>query len=81
VLAGPGTGYLPAAEKLQIDLLILTQNPGYGPGRLSHTMNIRQVVADATVPSWKCLQWKQACDSLSIPFHDVRSKGAFVMNL
>lgn len=81
LIAGTGTGYLPTTDKQFIDLLILTQDPVNGPVEFAQTMNIRQVVADATVPSWKCRKWQQLCDSLRIPFHDVRSKGAFVMNL
>ncbi|PZR29361.1 MAG: 4-alpha-glucanotransferase [Citrobacter freundii] len=81
VLAGSGTDYFMAAEKPLIDLLILTQDPTADPAGFPQTMNIRQVVADATVPAWKCRKWQQRCDSLGIPFHDVRSKGAFVMNL
>lgn len=81
VLAGSGTGYFATVDKPLVDLLILSQNPTYDPARFSQTMNIRQVVADATVPAWKCRKWQQFCDSLRIPFHDIRSKGAFVMNL
>jgi len=81
VIAGAGTGYFSTSEKPSVDLLILTQNSFAGPARFTQTMNIRQVVADATVPSWKSRDWQQLCDSIGIPFHDVRSKGAFVMNL
>ncbi|HEX2846689.1 MAG TPA: ComEC/Rec2 family competence protein [Chitinophagaceae bacterium] len=73
--------YQPGQGRVVIDLLILSQNPPEDAGQLSRSLDIRQVVADATVPVWKVRRWQQQCDSLDIPFHDVRAKGAFVMNL
>ena len=73
--------YAPGGQKVPVDLLILSQNPAQEAAYLSRALDIRQVVADATVPAWKCRRWQQQCDSLRIPFHDVRTKGAFVMNL
>lgn len=73
--------YQPGPAKAVTDLLILSQNPPEEATHLSRALDIRQVVADATVPAWKARRWQQQCDSLHIPFHDVRTKGAFVMNL
>ena len=73
--------YQPGPTRVATDLLILSQNPSEDAGQLSRSLDIRQVVADATVPAWKVRRWQQQCDSLDIPFHDVRTKGAFVMNL
>jgi competence protein ComEC len=49
--------------------------------KLVSSLNIRQVVIDGSVPSWKARYWKKDCDSLGIPYHDVSIQGAFVMNL
>jgi len=73
--------YQPGPTRVVADLLILSQNPPEDADQLSRVLDIRQVVADATVPAWKVQGWQQQCDSLDIPFHDVRAKGAFVMNL
>lgn len=73
--------YQPGPTRAIVDLLILSQNPPEDARRLSRSLDIRQVVADATVPAWKVRRWQQQCDSLDIPFHDARTKGAFVMNL
>jgi competence protein ComEC len=73
--------YTPAATKQTIDLLILSGNPKLYFNRLQQSFTIRHVVADASVPAWKKKLWKRDCDSLKIDYHDVSSKGAFVMNL
>ena len=73
--------YQPGPARPVIDLLILSRDPSEEATHLSRALDIRQVVADATVPAWKARRWQQQCDSLHIPFHDVRTKGAFVMNL
>lgn len=75
------TWYKPVAPKQTIDLLILSGNPKLYFNRLQQSFTIQHVVADATVPGWKKKLWKRDCDSLQITFHDVSSKGAFVMNL
>ncbi len=81
LLADGSFSYLPAAEKQRIDLLIISKNPRLYMNRLPASFDIRQVVFDGSNPQWKVNYWKKDCDSLGIPYHDVATKGAFVMNL
>jgi competence protein ComEC len=67
--------------KQDIDLLIISKNPKLYISRLANTFNIRQIVFDGSIPAWKLNYWKNDCDSLHIPYHDVSEKGAFVMRL
>jgi competence protein ComEC len=46
---------------------------------LAQSFQLRQVVADASVPRRKAALWKRDCDSLRVPFYDVAGKGAFVL--
>lgn len=69
------------SEKIRIDLLVLSKNPKLYLKQLVTTLDIRQIVFDASTPSWKVQYWKRDCDSLHIPWYDVKEKGAFVMNL
>ncbi len=69
------------ATKISVDLLLMSKNPRVYITKLAKTFNIKQVVFDASTPSWKLKYWNKDCDSLHIPFHDVNEKGAFVMNL
>lgn len=73
--------YWPTPNKIAVDLVILSNDPDLEPDKLSQAVNFRQVVADVTVPAWKSRNWQQYCDSAGISFHDMRTKGAFVMNL
>jgi competence protein ComEC len=68
-------------KKIPIDIVVVSKNPKLYFSSLTRTFNIRQVVFDASVPSSKLKYWMKDCDSLSIPYYDVNTKGAFVMNL
>jgi competence protein ComEC len=68
-------------EKEIVDLLILSKNPKVYIIRLNDAFNIKQIVADASVPAWKVKLWKKDADALNIPFYDISEKGAFVMKL
>ena len=67
--------------KPSIDLLVISKNPKVYIKKLAASLDIKQVVFDGSVPAWKANYWKKDCDSLHIPWHDVTTKGAFVMNL
>ncbi len=64
-----------------IDLLILSKNPKLYMKELARSADIKQVVFDGSVPAWKSRYWKKDCDSLQIPWHDVASSGAYIMNI
>jgi competence protein ComEC len=71
----------PLPKKFSIDLLIISGNPKiYLPG-LSKTFKIDQVVVDGSVSQARVKYWSKDCDSLHIPFYNVKEKGAFVMNM
>jgi competence protein ComEC len=67
--------------KIPIDILVVSKNPKLYFSSLTRAFNIRQVVFDGSVPARKLKYWMKDCDSLSIPYYDVNTKGAFVMNL
>lgn len=64
-----------------VDLVIVSGNPRLYIRRLAQSIGIRQVVFDSSVPPWRLKYWRADCDSLGIPSHDVREKGAFVMTM
>ncbi len=81
ILAIHETKYFrPLTEKIPVDLLLISGNPKLYFNKLTETFSIKQVVFDGSCPAWKINYWKKDCDSLSIPYHDVNEKGAFVMN-
>jgi len=72
--------FLPVAEQIPVDLLLISGNPKLYFNKLTKTFSIKQVVFDGSCPAWKINYWKKDCDSLRIPYHDVSEKGAFLMN-
>ena len=75
------TIYFSSPRPITIDVLVLSKNPDLRFSQLNKTFGIRRVVFDGSVPAWKLRNWKKDCHSLLIPHHDVKEKGAFVMNL
>lgn len=73
--------FKPEENKPVVDLLVISKNPKLYIGNLFKSLDIKQVVFDGSVPSWKTRYWKKDCDSLRIPWHDVTTQGAFVMRL
>jgi competence protein ComEC len=63
-----------------IDVAILSKNPKLYIDSLANTFTLKQVVADATNPSWKVKLWQKDCERLKIPFHNTNEQGAFVFN-
>ena len=49
--------------------------------KLAASLDIKQVVFDGSVPSWKSVYWKKDCDSLHIPWYDVTMNGAFEIKI
>jgi len=39
------------------------------------------LVFDAGNKRWRVEKWKKACDDMQVPYHDVRTNGAWVLNL
>lgn len=79
ILIDQKTGYSQTDHRQDIDLVILSQKTTGSSYEILQAMNIRQVVADASVPAYTARQWQMECEAAGIPFHDVRAKGAFVM--
>ncbi len=73
--------FIPVLPKQTVDLLIISRNPKLYMKKLAASLNVKQVVFDGSTPAWKVNYWKKDCDTLRIPWHDVREKGAFVMKL
>ncbi|MBK8522050.1 MAG: hypothetical protein IPL54_14675 [Chitinophagaceae bacterium] len=71
----------PVAEKINLDLLIISKNPRLDINSLARTFNCKQIVFDASNPSWKIEKWKKECKSLNLPFYSIPDAGAFIYNI
>lgn len=81
LLIDGSVSFSPQQIKPVVDLLVISKNSNLYFKTLNNALQIRQVVFDGSVPPWKSQYWKKDCDSLHIPWYDVKMKGAFVMNL
>ena len=70
-----------AAEKINIDLIILSRNASTNIKNLLQHFNIHQIILDSSIPEWKSQLLKDQCDSFHINCYDVRKEGAFIRNL
>jgi competence protein ComEC len=73
--------YHPAAERINADVIIISQNPRLSIEELLLVFNCRQLVLDASNPPWKVNKWKADCQKLRLACHPVVDNGAFVMNM
>jgi competence protein ComEC len=69
------------AEKIAVDILILSKNAPVHISRITDVFTCRKMVFDSSNPIWKTNKWKQECMQLGIPCHSVAEQGAFVLNL
>jgi competence protein ComEC len=70
-----------AANKQQVDLLILSGNTRLYITRLIQTFTPKLIVFDGSVADHRLKYWRKDCDSLKIPWYDVSLQGAFEMNV
>ena len=70
--------YIPAAERMHVDYIIISKNPKIVMPRLAAVFNCNHYVFDASNPLWKIAKWKKDCEDLHLPFHSVPEQGAFV---
>ena len=64
-----------------IDVLIITRQAPYEPGRWLQNKTIRSAVITAAVGSRTAERWRTSLDSLDINVHDILTQGAFVYSL
>ncbi len=74
--------WIRSREKIQIpvDLLIISKSPKLSIQECQNVFPTRQVIFDNTNSRRKVEDWKTECLVLGIPFYDVRTQGAWVLN-
>jgi competence protein ComEC len=69
------------AQKIPIDIIILSKNPGIRISQLAATFTWRHLIIDNSNSLRKVNRWKRECASLGLTCYCVTDKGAFVFNL
>ena len=73
--------YLPLAEKIVVDYIIISKNPKMKIADLAQTFECKKYIFDASNSLWKIGQWKKECEELHLHFHSVSEQGAYVTDL
>ncbi|MEP6682936.1 MAG: ComEC/Rec2 family competence protein [Parafilimonas sp.] len=68
-------------EKIAVNVLILSHNFNKTPEEISNIFNCDYVVADSSIPPWKCAKWKKEFQQLHLRFFSVAQQGAFTLKL
>lgn len=67
-------------DKIQPDIIILTQSPKINLDRILQKLKPKIVVADATNSNSIQKYWRTSCLIKNIPFHATREKGYYTLN-
>lgn len=71
----------PPAEKIPVDIIILSGNPRLHLGQLARRFICAQYIFDSSNPLWKIQYWKKDADSLHLRHHTISEQGAFEVDL
>jgi hypothetical protein len=73
-------GYFPE-HPLKVDFLILKGNPKISISGLKEKFVFDKLIFDGSNKFYSINRWKEECEKMAIPFHDVKKDGAFTANL
>lgn len=71
----------PPAQKIPVDIIIITGNPRLYLGQLASRFICAQYIFDSSNPLWKIQYWKKDADSLHLRHHTISEQGAFEVDL
>jgi competence protein ComEC len=69
------------APKIDLDLLIISNNPELDISQFATVFNFRLILFDASNPAWRIEKWRKECKSLNLNFYSIPEKGAFIYNI
>ena len=67
-------------KKISVDYLVLSQNVYLTMQEVLKLVTFNRVIFDASNKYYRIKNWTEQCDSLSIPYHDVTTMGAFAFD-
>ncbi len=73
--------FQPAAQKINVDYIIVSKNPKLYIPQLAQTFNCGLYIFDGSNSLWKIAKWKKDCEQLHLRCFSVPEQGAFVMDL
>ena len=68
-------------SSLQVDFLLLRNNPRLAISEVLKTYQFKTLIIDASNSRHRREQWKKECTLLQLPYHDIAEDGAFTLDL
>jgi len=81
VLVDGKTLFAPNQQKIDVDVIIISQNPKLYISQLASVFNCNQYVFDASNSLWKIDKWKKDCEKLHLRSYSIPDEGAFILNV
>ncbi|MBN2662786.1 MAG: ComEC family competence protein [Bacteroidales bacterium] len=67
-------------KKISVDYVVLSQNVYLTMQEVLELVDFNKAIFDASNKYYRIKNWTEQCDSLSIPYHDVTTMGAFAFD-
>lgn len=80
MVSGSFGNYKPVTP-LEVDVLILSNNPKQDISDFKSQFSFGNLVFDASNNWWNIQKWRAYCDSAGISYHDIKNDGYFKMDL
>jgi competence protein ComEC len=81
VLIDQSLSFEPPAQKIDVDIIVISKSPTLYMEHVAKIFNCGQVVFDASNSLWKIANWKEGCDKLNLRHHSIPEQGAFVLDI
>lgn len=81
LLADTNLKFEAPAQKIDLDMVIISNNPKIRIAELLQAFNCKLIILDASNPAWKTAKWKAECEALELDCYIVAEKGAFIRNV
>ena len=75
------TLFIPTGKKINVDIIVISQNPKLYIPQLADVFNCSQYVFDASNSLWKIDKWKKDCEKLHLRSYSIPQQGAFILNV
>lgn len=81
LIIDPTLPILTSSEKIPVDIIILSHNPGIRMAKLDSVFSCQWYVFDSSNPLWKIRYWKKDADSLHLRHYSTQEQGALELDL
>jgi len=71
----------PVQQEINVDMIIISNNPRLSIRQLAAIFNCRQYIFDSSNSLWKIAKWQKDCEALNLQYYSIPEQGAFISDL